>query len=398
MKLLLLLEHHFFRDIKGDVWCERIIDYKYFSRYLSVFDKVYVVARLEYINRINRPMKLASGKGIVFIGLPECVGPKGLIKKSYSIRRILKRQTDIDCIILRAPSPIAMIEYPAVRKLHKPIAVEFVMGADSMLTKKGILSQIGNKIIDNYFKRMCRNVEGVSYVTNHILQQKYPCKYHLKRKGFTESYSSIDLTEESYWRRNWSEDDRPKQVRMIHVGYMDSYRKGQDILIYATYELKRKGVNVKLELIGDGSCRKKLEDLVECLGITNLVEFRGALINKDDIVERLKKAHLYVMPTHKEGLPRGIIEAMAVGLPVISSDVDGIPELIEQKYMVHKFDYLLYADKIANLISDWEEMRRLSERNYNIALNYKKEKLDEKRKKFYLYLKECASSNKEETI
>lgn len=387
MKVLLLLEHHFFQDNNGEVWCERIVDYEYLSRYLTVFEEVYVAARVTMVNKINQPMKKASGKNVTFVCLPDCTGAVEILRKSYDIKRILKRQFCVDCIILRAPSPIALVAYSAIKALEKTIAIEFVMSADNMLGRNTGLFRIGNKIIDAYFKKMCSDVEGVSYVTNYILQQKYPCKYYINGSGFTEAYSSIDLTDDFYWKRNWKKCDKPEQIRIIHTGYMDNSRKGQDILIRAIAELKKRGLNVKLELIGDGRYRKQLEILVEQLEISEIVEFSGLITEKQKIAERLKNAHLYVMPTKKEGLPRCIIEAMAVGLPVIASDVDGIPELIEPQYMIHKFDYLLYADKILELINNWEEMCRLSRKNYSIALNYKKEKLDIRRIRFYRNLK-----------
>jgi glycosyltransferase involved in cell wall biosynthesis len=81
-----------------------------------------------------------------------------------------------------------------------------------------------------------------------------------------------------------------------------------------------------LELIGDGPHRAEVEALARKLGLEKRVEVLGA---RGDVAERLSQAQLFILPTRWEGLPRSILEAMRAGLPVIASDVGGIPECVE---------------------------------------------------------------------
>jgi glycosyltransferase involved in cell wall biosynthesis len=82
----------------------------------------------------------------------------------------------------------------------------------------------------------------------------------------------------------------------------------------------------ELELIGDGPHRSDLEEQTRRLGLNERVRFLGA---RSDVAERLSQGQLFILPSRWEGLPRSILEAMRAGLPVIASDVGGIPECVE---------------------------------------------------------------------
>lgn len=87
-----------------------------------------------------------------------------------------------------------------------------------------------------------------------------------------------------------------------------------------------KELNWRLSLVGDGPDERKVRDLVSQLGLENKVVFVGSV---KSVLEILKSAHVYVLTTFSEGLPRSIIEAMRAGLPVVSNRVAGIPEQVE---------------------------------------------------------------------
>jgi len=88
------------------------------------------------------------------------------------------------------------------------------------------------------------------------------------------------------------------------------------------------GQNSKLFIIGDGSERKKLENLVENLNLQEKVKFFGQILN-EKIPEFLASANCFVLPSVSEGFGIVILEAMAAGVPVIATNVGGIPDIIE---------------------------------------------------------------------
>ena len=131
-----------------------------------------------------------------------------------------------------------------------------------MIDGKNIIKILVNKLIKLKAKKMCLKANGVSYVTERILQKDYPCKAIIDGESndfFTSSYSTIDLEEEDFYKRNWKIDEKPEVFKIIHTGYMDSYRKGQDVLIKAVKEVKEAGYNVELILIGDGKKKEEFD-------------------------------------------------------------------------------------------------------------------------------------------
>ena len=400
MKVLVVLENRFIKDREGNVWCDRIVDYNFLKRYLEVFEEVIVCGRVGYVDYIENRKLLVSGDRVSFIELPNFTGAYGTIMSYKKIKRIIKSNiAEIDCAILRAPSHLSLIIYKILLKKHKRFAIEFVMAANKMFEGKGIVSKLLNKFINNKAKKMCLKANGVSYVTERILQKEYPCTAIINKSSkeyFTESYSSIDLDENRFYKQNWKIDDKPNIFKIIHIGYMDSLRKGQDVLITAVKRVIEKGYNVELELVGDGKNRSKFEELSKELGIDKIVKFSGSINNRDEIFDKLKQSHLFVFPTQSEGLPRAIIEAMAVGLPCISSPVDGIPELLDDEYLIDYNDYEGYENKIIELMSDWKKMIEISNMNYEKAQRYNKKILDNKRKAFYkkLYKLSCERDEK----
>ena len=135
--------------------------------------------------------------------------------------------------------------------------------------------------------------------------------------------------------------------------------------------------------MGGGFYKEYYENMAEELGVSKWVTFTGNIGDKGEIRRLLSKADIFVFPTHTEGLPRVLIEAMACSLPCISTPVGGIPELLEPSYLLDHNDAEGFADKIIELITHPEERKRQSERNYQKALEYEYEALNRRRKEYY---------------
>jgi glycosyltransferase involved in cell wall biosynthesis len=114
---------------------------------------------------------------------------------------------------------------------------------------------------------------------------------------------------------------------VLAVGRL-SAEKGFGILIEALACLKEKGTPQRLVLIGDGPLRGSLEEKARRAGVAELVEFTGEL-GPEEVRTHLDRADLFCLPSFSEGLPISIMEAMAVGVPVVTTWVAGIPELAE---------------------------------------------------------------------
>lgn len=166
-------------------------------------------------------------------------------------------------------------------------------------------------------------------------------------------------------------------LRIVTVGRLVA-AKGQPLLLKTFAKLIEEYPDLELVIIGDGPEKPLLEELIALLNIGDKVRLTGAL-TATEVISELQQADLFVLPCLTQGLPVAIMEAMAMGIPVISSAVCGIPELIESDkngILVPPADiYSLYI-AVKRLIDDPElrrnlgaEGRRKIQEEFNLDIN-----------------------------
>jgi glycosyltransferase involved in cell wall biosynthesis len=119
----------------------------------------------------------------------------------------------------------------------------------------------------------------------------------------------------------------PDRPRLVNVGRL-SEQKGQLLLVEAAARLRDRGLDFELVIVGDGPMRGAIERLINQLDLQEQVRVTGYLSNQR-VLEELLAARALVLPSFAEGLPVVIIEALALGRPVVSTQIAGIPELVE---------------------------------------------------------------------
>lgn len=105
-------------------------------------------------------------------------------------------------------------------------------------------------------------------------------------------------------------------------------RKGVPHLLQAFDLLYAKNSDLKLQLIGDGRQRNELELQAKALASDKAIEFLGF---RSDRLELLSRFTLFVMTSSLEGIPRCMMEAMAIGVPVVAFDIPGVDQLVEHE-------------------------------------------------------------------
>jgi len=158
--------------------------------------------------------------------------------------------------------------------------------------------------------------------------------------------------------------------------------KGFDVLIDAVACCRCKGLDLELDIVGDGRFRSALERRALTRGIQQKVRFAGQISGACQVREHLDRAHLFVLPSKTEGLPRAMVEAMARGLPCIGSTVGGIPELLSSEDLVARGDVGALANKIVEVVSQPARLTRMSEANHARARNFHDSILRPKRRLF----------------
>lgn len=105
-------------------------------------------------------------------------------------------------------------------------------------------------------------------------------------------------------------------------------QKGQLLLIEAAARLRDLGEEFRLVLVGDGEMRNEVEDAIRRAGLDDHVTITG-WASGDEVNAHLRESRALVLPSFAEGLPVVIMEALALGRPVLTTYIAGIPELVE---------------------------------------------------------------------
>lgn len=115
-------------------------------------------------------------------------------------------------------------------------------------------------------------------------------------------------------------------LRLLNVGRLSDH-KAQQVLIAACAELKRAGVPFLCDIIGEGPRRAALEAQIAELGLHDAVRLLGPRYH-DEILASYRHYHLFVLTSVVEGMPLVLMEAMNAGVPIVTTDVGAIPELV----------------------------------------------------------------------
>jgi glycosyltransferase involved in cell wall biosynthesis len=161
-----------------------------------------------------------------------------------------------------------------------------------------------------------------------------------------------------------------------------SEQKDQETLIKAIALLKNYPIH--LDLVGSGSLLEDCQQLAAQLNISDRISFLG---DRSDVVNLLASAQIFLLITHYEGLPISILEAMRAGLPIVATNVNGIPEqIIDQQtgFLVPPKDVHALAETLLKLIQSPQLRQRIGEAAREKFLQeFTKEKMLKKIGKLY---------------
>jgi len=229
------------------------------------------------------------------------------------IKRIISYRNDYDIIIIDTYSTIAfyysLIAAWVARILNKPY-IPILRGGNlsnrlqrsPWLTRQVIMPAFRVVSVSQYLQQVFTKLRPIEYIPNFINLSKYPFK---QRNTFLP-------------RLLW--------VRSFHSIY------NPQLAVKIVAALKRDYPTVSLTMIGpdkDGS-RAGVENLAEQLGVSENIEITGKL-SKEAWIGLAFHHDIFINTTNFDNMPVSVIEAMALGLPVVSTNVGGIPYLIEHE-------------------------------------------------------------------
>src|SRR3989344_3774780 len=156
--------------------------------------------------------------------------------------------------------------------------------------------------------------------------------------------------------------DSQKEYDLIFVGRLEK-NKGLELFVDAAIK-----TNARALIVGDGSLASDIK--TRCTKYTNIV-FHGWANDQREIAELINKSVLLVMPSNNEGGPRGVLEAMACGVPVLATNVGLMPDLAHKNAIkIIDWDAEDIAQKARELLGNKDERDRLSRASLEISRQF----------------------------
>lgn len=165
--------------------------------------------------------------------------------------------------------------------------------------------------------------------------------------------NGVDL---SFWSPAGSEVGYNEPV-VVTVGRMHPV-KGHDVLLQAITLVREQIPAVQLRLIGDGPGRQATEEQIRELGLEDTVVLLGTQL-AEDVRDELRRAAVFVLPSRSEGMPLSLLEAMAVGCPVVATTVGGVSDLLSGSGIeVAPEDPTALAEALVSILRDADLRQR----------------------------------------
>ncbi len=292
-------------------------------------------------------------------------GAAPLAKTSYVLAKgwawAQKHQNDYDHILAYWGNYAATAAYAFHRQLDRKIPFSIWLHAGADLYDTPV-----------YLKQKLLYADQI--VTCCAFNRKYLAEHYADvfpalAKKINVCYHGLNFPEFPF-----KPEGRPAQ-KIVAVGRL-SKEKGFSYLLEAAHELEARGTRIEIEFVGNGEEEKRLAELASQLGIADRVTFRGWL-KFDAVRAAISEATILVHPSDGlgDGLPNVIREAMALGTPVIASDIAGIHEALDNGrcgMLVPARDVASLVGAIKTLLAD----SQLRQRFAGLARKHAEEKFD----------------------
>ena len=263
--------------------------------------------------------------------LPFFPGPRQFYPQLADIYRRLRRfVAACDVVHLRIPSPAAIFAFRLARRLHRPVFSLVVGDYQALLPHlpyRGIKKALFRAYVAAEERAVSRITHGsLTFTNGAALREKHERDGARVFETKTTTLRASDVV-----ARGDTCQERP--VRLLTVSRIDP-RKKLHVLPEAVAHLQRAGIDAHLEIVGPPIGllgereRDRIEEDARRLRVAQKVTLRGA-VPLDRLMPLYREFDVFVLPTGPgEGIPRVLLEAMAAGVPVVTTRVSGIASLV----------------------------------------------------------------------
>lgn len=299
---------------------------------------------VEIVTYLDSPVLYPIHSGVKITCVQKSTGKKSLLSNLIWIRNYFKNNAEI---VLSFLAPFNMIALVAMMGLKVPIIV-----AD----RNDPAKVPGNRII-----RMGRDML-YTFADQVVVQTESNRAYFRKlTKKTTVIYNPVDLKDYTGIAL------MSKKEKMIVTAGRLMPQKNQKLLIDAFAVINEKYPEYRLVIYGEGSYRNELERYVKARELEEKIFFPGSVT---DLYDKIKTAELFVLSSDYEGMPNALIEAMCLGLPVISTKVSGSTDLInhgKNGLLTEVGDSKGLVEAMEKMISDQDARKQMASEAVQLA-------------------------------
>lgn len=234
--------------------------------------------------------------------------------------------------------------------------VPVIIGAEHNLYREKPFHQ---RLADRILSRISDRIHAVSFAVANFTsaQERIP----ISRFSVLYNFAELAVFNEARARR---EENRkllgilPREKALVAVGSL-SRQKDHQFLLEVMKELVGRMEGLQLLIVGQGPLRKALGERIGHLGLEGQVSLLGV---REDVPEILSACDIFVFPSVWEGFGIALLEAMAAGLPVVASRLDGIPEIVREGegILLPAGDREAWVSAILDLLQNSEKSRALA--------------------------------------
>lgn len=335
--------------------------------YLRYFDSiVYIARRSRYIDNYS---EISTGAKVVLVSRYDIRGLK---------RAMISLSNEYDVVVVRSGF-LGCFASKYAKSIGK-ILISFC-GADPYEFYMAKESIIGHFIANIWRTLECKKMLMADYAhyCTETLYDRYPCNCpYLINSDVQISVNPDTIIK----RRNKIRQKNTPYVIGLMGEYVTNDNKG---ISTAIKSLSLLDDNYLIEIVGAGD-KSRYNKLIKSKGFSKRVRFIGYISDKDCINQWLDNIDIYIQPSMSEGLPRATIEAMSRGCPVIASNVCGLNDLLDSKYLVQPKDFINLSKKIRELIEP-EEAVKAAEKNFQKAEEFSENIINKKNDEFFGYFR-----------
>lgn len=263
---------------------------------------------VEIITFMNYPVFYNIDSRVKVLSIEKSTGSKSVLKNCLYLRKYLSNNEPTVLLSFLAPFNIlALLSVPCFRNYPVIVADR----NDPRFECRNTIRKILRHILYKY--------KADRVIVQTVNNQKYYPKRVQKKMDVI--YNPISICEDLFG----CAINTPKKKQLVNVARLDE-QKNQRMLLRSFKRVLYKYPDYCLTIYGEGPMREELMDYVKELGLERSVLLPG---RESNIIEKMKSAEIFVLSSNYEGMSNSMLEALCIGLPVVSTEVSGAVDLIK---------------------------------------------------------------------